>query len=100
MRLNWRTGNMAVLWIGGTVLSLVAQAQEPSSAPAREPLVLHARVREGRRRPAADATSPYVVKETGPPVGPGDGRRSSSATCGTSTGARGRPAGSASWPPP
>ncbi len=63
MRLTWRTGNMAVLWIGGTVLSLVAQAQEPSSAPAREPLVLHARVRERAAAPAADATSPYVVKE-------------------------------------
>ncbi|MFI5456398.1 MAG: PVC-type heme-binding CxxCH protein [Isosphaerales bacterium] len=63
MRFIWRGGSRAAFWIGAVSLALVAQAQEKPQGKAREPLLLHARVRE----PAADAkgkaAAPFVVKD-------------------------------------
>ena len=86
-----------LFWTVSLILAMVAQADEQPSV-ASEPLVLHARVREAgtgpdNSQPGTSRTSEKVLT-----VGARRRRPSSSATCGTSTGVRGRPAGSASWP--
>jgi len=60
MRLTWRRGSVAAVWIGGLALALVAQAQEKSSGPARQPLVLNARMREPAAAATGTAASPFV----------------------------------------
>ena len=63
MRLNWRHGSVAAVWFGGLVLSVLAPAAEQPSEPARQPLVLHARLREPAAAATGTAASSFVVKE-------------------------------------
>jgi len=58
MRMTWSGKSGAAVMIGALALVLGAQAQEKPAVTKREPLVLHARVRE----PAATA-GPFVVNE-------------------------------------
>ena len=56
----WRGGGGLAVWVAGLILALAAQAQERHVEKAREPLVLHARVREPGK---AGTAGSFVVKE-------------------------------------
>ncbi len=56
MRLTWRGGGVAAVWLWSRP-GVVVQAQEKSSGQAPKPLVLHARMRESA------AAGSFVVQE-------------------------------------
>jgi putative membrane-bound dehydrogenase-like protein len=63
LRLTWRAGCVAAIWIGGLSLALVASTREKDSNQGREPLVLHARVRELATEAQDKAADRFIVNE-------------------------------------
>ena len=97
MRTAWRARMCPVLYYAVTLTgALIAEAREPL-ASSGGPLILHARIRESRTVSNNRAPKGPERKRKSS-VGTLSRRRSSSATCGTSTGAAERPAGWASSP--
>ena len=96
MRTAWRAGRYGAFWAVGLTVALVAEAQDQPSRPSSEALTLHARVRDVSPSTKGSRVAPSGTTEKILQWSPRR-RPSSSATCGTSTGARGRRGGSASW---